>query len=184
MLWLTYLTLGMKNQLAVSGLNSKVVPVEPAPPPHSDTPFFNKTHQFPQKIRRRPNPVPRPIQSTTKPSPVPYSDLSKGGQDKECRSSPHTGSDPPEPRKTNDHPWSLQGYDCDDPRGLQDVTYSRGEACIEKMKVRHIRNATLNVLQKLEYEKKTGVSCSVAMTRQVQYCGSSCLLYTSPSPRD
>ena len=41
------------------------------------------------------------------------------------------------------------------------------------MKVRHIRNATIHVLQKLEYEKKTGVSCAVAMTRQVQYCGSS-----------
>ena len=67
----------------------------------------------------------------------------------------------------------MQGYDCDDPRGLQDVTHSRGEACIEKMKVRHIRNATIHVLQKLEYEKKTGVSCSIAMTRQVQYCGSS-----------
>ena len=67
----------------------------------------------------------------------------------------------------------MQGYDCDDPRGLQDVTYSRGEACIEKMKVRHLRNATIHVLQKLEYEKKTGVSCAVAMTRQVQYCGSS-----------
>ena len=67
-----------------------------------------------------------------------------------------------EPGKTKDHPWSMQGYDCDDPRGLQDVTYSRGEVCIEKMKVRHSRNATLHVLQKLEYEKKTGVSCSIA----------------------
>ena len=65
------------------------------------------------------------------------------------------------------------GYDCDDPRGLQDVTYARGEACIEKMKVRHVRNATIHVLQRLEYEKRSGVSCSIALTRQVQYCGSS-----------
>ena len=125
-------------------------------PPHSDTPFFNETHQFPQKIRRRPNPVPRPIQSTPHPNQVRYLDPDKGGPDKERRSSPHVGPDPQEPQKTNDHPWSLQGYDCDDPRGLQDVTYSRGEACIEKMKVRHIRNATLNVLQKLSMRRKRG----------------------------
>ena len=48
-------------------------------------------------------------------------------------------------------PWSMQGYDYDDPKGLQDVTYARGEACIEKMKVCHVRNATVHILQKLEY---------------------------------
>ena len=142
-------------------------------PPRSDTPFFNETTQFPHKSPVRPNPIPRLIHPTLGPTQAPYQGPKEEGPNKERRSSPQVGPSPYEPGKTKDHPWSMQGYDCDDPRGLQDVTYSRGEACIEKMKVRHIRNATIHVLQKLEYEKKTGVSCSIAMTRQVQYCGSS-----------
>ena len=136
--WLTQLTSGTKNQLTATApivnqaarmprhadLDPVATSIDPAAlqaiedpkiaraierPPHSDTPFFNKTHQFPRKIRRRPNPVPRPIQSTPGPSQVHYLDQNEGGPDKERRSSPHVDPDPQEPRKTNDHPWSLQG---------------------------------------------------------------------------
>lgn len=34
-----------------------------------------------------------------------------------------------------------------------------------------MRNATIQVLQSLNYEKKTGFSCSLEITRKVQYCG-------------
>ena len=132
-------------------------------PPHSDTPYFNETTRFPHKSHIRPNPIPTSIHPTLgpqrtseDPTQVHYLDPKGDGLYKERRSSPRADSSPQDSKKTNDHPWSMQGYDCDDPRGLQDVTYSRGEACIEKMKVRHIRNATIHVLQKLEYEKKTG----------------------------
>ena len=135
-----------------------------------------ETAQFPRKRQFRPNPPPMPIRPTLGPrhinrglNQVRYLNSRENGLYKERRSSPQTNPDSQNPKKANDHPWSMQGYDCDDPRGLQDVTYARGEACIEKMKVRHVRNATIHVLKKLEYEKRTGVSCSVAMTRQVQY---------------
>ena len=76
-------------------------------PPHSDTPFFNETHQFPRKSRRRPNPLPRPIQSTPSLNQVHYLDPNEGGQYKERRSSPHTDPGLQESLKTNDHPLSL-----------------------------------------------------------------------------
>ena len=139
-------------------------------PPRSDTPFFNETTQFPRKVPAKPKPLPRPIPPTDGPNLVHHPSTKEEGPKKERRSSPQ-GSPQGDPSsheygRTKDHPWSMQGYDCDDPRGLQDVTYSRGEACIKKMKVRHIRNATLHVLQKLEYEKKTGAQtirpCTIA----------------------
>ena len=133
-------------------------------PPRSDTPYFNETTQFPHKSQARPNPLPTPIRPTPGPkrtnegpNQVHYIDPKEDGLNKERRSSPHVDPSPQGSRKTNDHPWSMQGYDCDDPRGLQDVTYSRGEACIEKMKVRHIRNATIHVLQKRVREEDRGV---------------------------
>ena len=140
-------------------------------PPRSNTPFFNETTQFPRKVPAKPTPLPRPDSPATEPTLAETPNFKNEGQTKERRSSPLDNPGSFGNGRTQDHPWSMQGYDCDDPRGLQDVTYSRGEACIEKMKVRHLRNATIHVLQKLEYEKKTGVSCA-------------CLLYTSPSPRD
>jgi len=118
-------------------------------PPRSDTPFFNETTQFPRKV---------PATPATEPTLAETPNFKNEGQTKERRSSPLDNPGSFGNDRTQDHPWSMQGYDCDDPRGLQDVTYSRGEACIEKMKVRHLRNATIHVLQKLEYEKKTGVS--------------------------
>ena len=112
-------------------------------PPRSDTPFFNETTQFPRKVPAKPKPLPWPIRPTDGPNPVHHPSTKEEGPKKERRSSPQDDPSTYEHGRTEDHPWSMQGYDCDDPRGLQDVTYSRGEACIEKMKIRHIRNCLL-----------------------------------------
>lgn len=142
---------------ALTVVMNQTLPLAMTQPLHSDTPEFNATAKFTRKRPFRPDPPPMPIRPTMEPRQlnwVHYLNYREDGRYKERRSSPQQNSAAKGP-KTDDHPWSMQGYDCDDPRGLQDVIYARGEACIEKMKVRHVRNATIYVFQKLEYEKRT-----------------------------
>ena len=71
----------------------------------------------------------------------------------------------------HEHPLSLQAYDCDDLRNLRDVSYSRGDTCLEKQGVTTIENITMQILQQTSHHRVNGYSCSLTMTRSVQYCG-------------
>ena len=68
-------------------------------------------------------------------------------------------------------PRTLEAYDCDDPRDLQDVVNARRENCHHLANVERQENATLQLLQNAHTIRTTGHLCSVVLTRTPHYCG-------------